>query len=131
MMLQQTLERCGLWLSRQALFTLLTIAIFLGITVGFWTAPSARSTTSKNGAAGRGADGAFVACSQASIDLLAELTGTQLKRLLRASDAYIVYGPDEFGEFQLRFKVDRREAALAQLRASPGVSRVTNFPDCP
>ena len=118
------LERSGLWLSRQAGFTLVTLVIFLGIAVGLWRGrPGEGSGT-------RGL-GAPAACSQVSVDFAASATGSQIKRLLRAQDGYIVYGPDEFGAFQLRFADAARPGAAERLRADPVIASVQDHADCP
>lgn len=122
--MRQFLERCGLWLSRQATFTLVTLLVFLGIAAGLWhslpgTADGSRGT------------GPAAACSHVSVDFAPSASSDSIKRLLRAEDAYIVYGPDEFGAFQLRFSDRTRTEGPERLRADPAIDTVQNHAFCP
>jgi hypothetical protein len=121
---RQFLERCGLWLSRQAAFTLVTLLVFLGIAAGLWR--SLPGTSDGTRGVGPGA-----ACSHVSVDFAPAASLHSIKRLLRAEDAYIVYGPDEFGAFQLRFSDRARADGPARLRADPAIDTVQNHADCP
>ena len=125
--MRQFLERCGLWLSRQAAFTLVTLLLFLGIAAGLWKGMPSHVHTKEGG---RGV-AAVAACSHASVDFAPEATSEAIKRLLRAEDAYIVYGPDEFGAFQLRFSERARADGPARLRTAPAIEMVQNHTACP
>ncbi len=118
------LERSGLWLSRQAGFTLTTLVIFLGTAVGLWR--------------GRPPDGIHAqgldipaACSQVSVAFAAFATASQIKSLLRAQGAYIVHGPDESGVYQLRFAKAARTDAARRLRADPVIDSARDQANCP
>ncbi len=125
--MRQFLDRCGLWLSRQATFTLVTLLVFLGIAVGLWHSLPSR-TNGKDGSRGVGP---AAACSHVSVDFAPAAPSDSIKHLLRAEDAYIVYGPDEFGAFQLRFSERTRTDGPARLRTDPAIDTVQNHADCP
>lgn len=117
------LEKTGLWLSCQATFTLFTLLIFVGIAVGLWTGRQPRTDGTRGSAP-------TSACSHVSVDFAATATGDGIKRLLRAADAYIVYGPDEFGAYQLRFAESTRADGPRQLKASPVIASLQDHAGC-
>lgn len=118
------LDAAGLWLSCQATFTLFTLLIFGGVAVGLWTGRQARADGSRGAAP-------TAACSHVSVDFAPMATGEDIKRLLRAADAYIVYGPDEFGAYQLRFADSTRADGPQQLKASPVIASLQDHAACP
>lgn len=134
------LEWCGLRLSAGARLTLITLLIFLGITSGFLYALHRVAGKEKQPTAGapsnvvhRGADIAAInaVCAHIAVDFAPTATAGELKRLLRAADAVVLYGPDEFGRFQLRLADGPRGDGTEVLRGSTLVDRITPYPDCP
>jgi hypothetical protein len=118
------LERSGLWLSRQAGFTLITLVIFLGTAVGLWRGRP------PGGIRAQGLDIPAV-CNQVSIAFAASATAGQIKELLRSKGGYIVHGPDEFGVYQLRFAEAARTDAARQLSADAVIASVRDHANCP
>ena len=93
-------------MSAHAVFCLLTLMLLAGLVFGLGVVLSAIHGPAKPGAAGSGAtrgDGAQALCTHASAAFDPRLDVQAMSRLLRSEDAWILYGPDEFGEFQLRF----------------------------
>lgn len=108
-------------LAAKARLTLLTLLILMGVT---WGLLLARSTTTPEGdAAVNRSSGSTSLCKHASIAFAPSLSVQQMGQLMRAEDAHILYGPDEFGEYQLRFASHVAvPAAIARLQSQPGVT---------
>ena len=116
-------------MSAHALFSLLTLLVLTGLTVGLWSARPSAGTASTSSAT-RGT-GAASLCSHVSVGFAGDLTLQQLGSLLRTEDAYILYGPDEFGEYHLRFAsgIDPAQAIQA-LGLHSQIVRVNAHPQC-
>ena len=129
MKLEKALLACSGWMSKHALFCLLTLLILLGLTLGLWWAhPSSRQSTA--GSATR-SSGSHQLCQHASVAFSPDLSISELSRLLRAEDAHILYGPDEFGEYQLRVASSTPVAqALQSLKARTEITALTIHPQC-
>ena len=129
MKLEKALLACSTQMSRHAQFCLMTLLLLMGLTLGLWWAQPAQSAPG-GGAATRGSAGSGL-CQHASVAFAPELTVQALSRLLRAEDAHILYGPDEFGEYQLRFGSSSPLAqSLQSLQARSDVVSVTAHPQC-
>lgn len=128
MKLEKALLACSTQMSRHALFCLMTLLLLMGLTLGLWwaqPAPSAPDSAATRGSAGSGP------CQHASVAFAPGLSVQALGRLLRAEDAHILYGPDEFGEYQLRFGSSSPLAqSLQSLQARSDVVSVTAHPQC-
>lgn len=127
MKLERALLACSARLSQHALFCLLTLLVLLGLTLGLWWVQPAPA---KADSSTRGSGNAAL-CQHASVAFAADLTVRALSRILRAEDAHILYGPDEFGEYQLRFGHSTPVAqTLASLKTRTEVTSVTAHPQC-
>lgn len=134
--LNRFLERRGQWLSENATLTLVTLLVFLGITVGFGYSLHAihvkeKALASDAGVASRGGIGRMETCAHAAVDFEPDASAAAIRGALRAAEAVVTYGPDEFGRYQLRLSGGTRGAGIAALRASSVVSSVTAYPECP
>jgi len=124
--LHHYLLKCSSRFSQHAWLSLLTILLLMGSALGLWWAhPSSATGAEKT----RSAVGASL-CSHASLALHPQTTVEQLKRMLKAEDALIQYGPDEFGEFQLRFGATEPSAAAQRLRERAEVVDVIEHRQC-
>lgn len=127
---RKPLLACSQHLAQKARLVLLTLLILIGVAWGLWLArPSqvgdGQTATTRSG-------GSATLCKHASVAFAPELPIQQIGQLLRAEDAYIMYGPDEFGEYQLRFANHTPvEQAIAHLRSQHGVLDVIANPHCP
>ncbi len=127
---RKPLLACSHHLSQKARLALLTLLILIGVTWGLWLARPSQLADSQTATTRSG--GSTTLCKHASVAFAPELSIQQMGQLLRAEDAYIMYGPDEFGEYQLRFASHTPvEQAMAHLRAQPGVLDVMANPHCP
>jgi hypothetical protein len=136
--LNRFLERRGRWLSENATLTLATLVVFLGITAGFGYALHAihrkeRAAAGDTAAASRGGGlgGAIETCAHAAVDFEPDASAAAIRRALRAAEAVVTYGPDEFGRYQLRLSGGAQGAGVASLRASGVASSVGAYPECP
>ena len=134
--LNKLLLRCSKWMAAHATLCLLTLMILLGLTVGLWNArlhPSKGDVlfgVATEASATRGSS-APVLCGHVSVAFDPQLSVQQMSRVLRAEDAWIVYGPDALGEYQLRFSsaVPAAEASRS-LQAYPEVKQLKANPQC-
>ena len=132
MKLEKSLLWCSRKMSAHALFSLLTLLVLTGLTVGLWSArPSAGTASTSSTASATRGSGAASLCSHVSVGFAGDLTLQQLGSLLRTEDAYILYGPDEFGEYHLRFAsgIDPAQAIQA-LGLHSQIVRVNAHPQC-
>lgn len=132
------LERRGRWLSQNATLTLTTLVVFLGITAGFGYSLQAihqkQKTVASDAAVasrGGGIGGAVETCAHAAVDFEPDASASNIRRALRAAEAVVTYGPDEFGRYQLRLSDGAQGAGVASLRASGVASSVSAYPECP
>ena len=100
MKLETPLLSCSRYMSAHALLSLLTLLLLLGLCLGLWWVSPRPAAASSVGT--RSAGGGTL-CQHASVAFDPALSVHALSRLLRAEDAHILYGPDEFGDYQLRF----------------------------
>lgn len=129
MKLEKALRPCSAWLSEHAQLCLLTLLLLLGLTLGLWQAQPVTVLSPETATRG---GGPATLCQHASIAFAPDLRAADLSRILRAENAHIVYGPDEFGEYQLRFGSDIQPAqAVASLQARAQVQSITAHTDCP
>lgn len=129
MKLEKILLGCSTQMSKHAMFCLLTLLILLGLTLGLWWAHPAPSLKSGDGST-RGS-GAVSLCAHASAAFSPTMSVQALSRLLRAEDAHILYGPDEFDEYQLRVSSSTSLAqALQSLQARPEVTSLRVHSQC-
>lgn len=129
MKLEKLLLDCSGLLSRHALFCLLTLLILLGLTLGLWWVHPAAASKNSDGST-RGSSTSTL-CAHASVAFNPSLSVSALSRLLRAEDAHILYGPDEFDEYQLRISSGTAVAqALQSLQAHAEVSSLRAHPQC-
>ena len=127
MKLEKLLLACSGLLSRHALFCLLTLLILLGLTLGLWWVHPAAASKNSDGST----RGSSNLCAHASVAFNPSLSVSALSRLLRAEDAHILYGPDEFDEYQLRISSGTAVAqALQSLQARAEVSSLRAHPQC-
>ena len=100
-----------------------------GCNLGLWLARP--NGAGENVGVGTRSGGITALCKHASIAFLPSLSIQQVSQLMRAEDAHILYGPDEFGEYQLRFSSHVAvPAAIARLQSQSGVIDVVPTPDC-
>ena len=127
--LQRPLLACSTHLANKARLCLLTLLIMMGVAWGLWLLRP--HSNSDAGAASTRSGAAVTLCKHASIAFEPQLSVQQMGQLLRAEDAYILYGPDEFGEYQLRFGTSIAvDQALARLKTHALVEHVTPNPAC-
>ncbi|MDH0373691.1 hypothetical protein N7340_18315 [Comamonas aquatica] len=128
MKLERILLKTSRWLSAHASFSLLTLMVLLGLLTGLWKARDAilgSSSSLSRSAAGQ------VQCAQATAAFMPGTTMTQLTALLTEEDAHLLYGPDEFGRYQLRFASDIDPVpAIARMAQNPMVKNVTAIEGC-
>lgn len=128
--IQAPLLTCANLLAQKARLSLLTLLILMGVTWGLWQASPNATTQSTTATTRSGA--AHSLCKQASVAFSDQLSVQQMGQILRAEDAYILYGPDEFGEYQLRFASHAAvPAALARMQSQPGIESLMPNPNCP
>lgn len=127
--IQKQLLTCSHLLAAKARLTLLTLLILMGVTWGLWLARP--SGVGESEGVGTRSGGITALCKHASIAFLPSLSIQHVSQLMRAEDAHILYGPDEFGEYQLRFSSHIAvPAAIARLQSQSGVIDVVPNPDC-
>lgn len=127
MKLEKALLTCSGKLSQHATFCLLTLLLLCSLTLGLWWAHPASVTN----APGKTRGSAAVLCHHVSVAFVPTLSVDQLSRLLRAEDAHILYGPDEFGEYQLRVGSSTAlSQAVASLQQRKEVASMTEHPQC-
>ena len=127
--IQKQLLTCSHLLAAKARLTLLTLLILMGVTWGLWLARP--NGAGENVGVSTRSGGITALCKHASIAFLPSLSIQQVSQLMRAEDAHILYGPDEFGEYQLRFSSHVAvSAAIARLQSQSGVIDVVPNPDC-
>ena len=127
MKLEKALLTCSGKLSQHATFCLLTLLLLCSLTLGLWWA----HPTAVNAAPGKTRGSASMACHHVSVAFAPSLSVEQLSRLLRAEDARILYGPDEFGEYQLRIGSSTPVAqAIASLQQRKEIASMTEHPQC-
>lgn len=128
--IQNSLLTCSRLLAHKARLTLLTLLILMGVTWGLWQSrpgvlPAGSASSTRSGASA-------ALCKHASIAWAPDTTVEHMSHLLRAEDAYILYGPDEFSEYHLRFASHTAiPAAMARLQAQPAVRELLANPYCP
>lgn len=128
MKLEFLLLRTSRWLSAHAMFCLLTLLIALGIALGLWAARSRLVADSGNSTRSAAAQHL---CAHASVRWDGATTLAQFNDLLREEDARVLYGPDEFGDFQLRFGSSMDVAQSVQrLRSQPQVRALQHHTQC-
>ena len=131
MKLEKAMLCCSTQMSKHATFCLLTLLLLLGLTLGFWWARPDHSALSGAGASATRGGTATSLCTHASIALHSDTTVRQLSQLLRAEDAHVLYGPDEFGDYQVRFGSGTLPAqAIERLQSRPEVAQLTAHPAC-
>ena len=129
MKLERLLLPTSRWLSAHATFCLMTLLIFLGIALGLWQGHQNYSSVSKGTT--RSAASTSV-CAQASLRFSPQTTLSDLSQLLREEDAHLLYGPDEFGEYQLRFASSMDVShAISRMQQHPLVEHLRAHPACP
>ena len=115
-------------MSKHAWFCLLTLLMLLGLLLGLWQvqpAPIIKDAGTRGVGVGLGL------CPHASVAFSPSLAVDGLSRLLRAEDAHILYGPDEFGEYQLRVSSSTPVSqAMAALKARVEVISITEHSQC-
>lgn len=127
--LQNALLTCSRHLAQKARLTLLTLLILMGVTWGLWlarphTLPEGGTSSTRSGASA-------TLCKHASIAFSPDTTVAQMSQMLRAEDAYILYGPDEFSEYHLRFASHAAiPSAMARMQALPQVRDLIANPHC-
>ncbi len=129
------LERRGLWLSKNATLTLVTLIVFLGITAGFVYAlmrVEAEKRKAQGGTivATRGASALLPFCAHAAVDFDPAATMFDIRQVMRAAEGFVTYGPDEFGRFQIRLAGGANGAGAQTLRASAVVASIKTYPEC-
>lgn len=130
MKLEEPLLRCARFMSAHALLCLLTLLVMLGLTLGLWHAVPRTAATTTDGT--RSSGNASTLCQHAAVALDPTLSVQALSRLLRAEDAHILYGPDEFGDYHLRFGSQTPPAmGIQSLQARPEVQSIQAHPQCP
>lgn len=130
MKLETPLLSCSRYMSAHALLSLLTLLLLLGLCLGLWWV-SPRPGAAATGDATRSAGGGTL-CQHAAVAFDPALSVHALSRLLRAEDAHILYGPDEFGDYQLRFGSSTPPALGVQsLRARAEVQSIQVHAQCP
>lgn len=127
MKLEKALLTCSGKLSQHATFCLLTLLLLSSLTLGLWWAhPAAVSERP-----GKTRGSAAMLCHHVSVAFAPALSVGQLSRLLRAEDAHILYGPDEFGEYQLRMGSNTPiSQAIASLQQRQEITSLTEHPQC-
>ena len=129
MKLEKMLLGCSSQMSKHAMFCMLTLLILLGLTLGLWWAHPAAAPKNADGST-RGSGGGTL-CAHASATFDPALNVQALGRLLRAEDAHILYGPDEFGDYQLRLSSSSDVAqALQSLQARPEITALRVHSQC-
>ena len=123
--------RLGSVLAGQPWLVLVTLLLAGGIALAFW---QARARIERQARAGdetflRGS-AARLPCAQATLVPDPAAPVAAFAALLLQQRAFVSNGPDEFGEWQLRFRSAERREAIAALRRSPLVLRVTDLPAC-
>ena len=131
MKLEKPLLYCARYMSAHALLCLMTLLLLLGLSLGlWWVSPRAAASSTSPGSATRGGS-ANGWCQHASVAFDPALSVQELSRLLRAEDAHILYGPDEFGEYQLRFGSAIPPAlGLQSLQARTEVQSLQAYTQC-
>lgn len=129
MKLETPLLSCSRYMSAHAQLSLLTLLLLLGLCLGlWWVSPSPATAATGDGT--RSAGGGTL-CQHASVAFDPALSVHALSRLLRAEDAHILYGPDEFGDYQLRFGSSTPPALGVQsLRARAEVQSIQVHAQC-
>lgn len=127
--IQNTLLTCSRHLAQKARLALLTLLILMGVTWGLWMArPSA---VAEAGASSTRSGASAALCKHASIAFAPQTTIEQMSQILRAEDAYILYGPDEFSEYHLRFANHAViPSAMTRMQALPQVHDLIANPHC-
>ena len=129
MKLETPLLSCSRYMSAHAQLSLLTLLLLLGLCLGLWWV-SPNPATAATGDGTRSAGGGTL-CQHASVAFDPALSVHALSRLLRAEDAHILYGPDEFGDYQLRFGSSTPPALGVQsLRARAEVQSIQVHAQC-
>lgn len=130
MKLEKPLLCCARLMSAHALLCLLTLLVLLGLTLGLWNAAPRTTVVAADGTRSSGT--AATLCQHAAVAFDPALSVHALSRLLRAEDAHILYGPDEFGDYHLRFGSATPPAmGLQSLQARAQVQSVRPNPQCP
>lgn len=125
------LRRCGALLSLHAWLVLCTLLIFAALALSFLGARAELRQKTAGQPASRSLSGLRPLCAHVALDLRGDATIDDVSQLLRRQDATVSYGPDEFGEFQVRINNGDRNRAIAALAASPLVQRAKPLPACP
>lgn len=128
--------RARQWLSSHASLCLVILVIPIGITTGLGLAlekiASQRSGRVQAPVHGTrpGSREASAACAHAVLDFEASATASSIKDLLLSLDARVIYGPDEFGRFQVRLASGATGQGMDMLRTSGLVMQLENYPEC-
>ena len=129
MKLEKMLLGCSSQMSKHALFCMLTLLILLGLMLGLWWAHPATAPKNTDGSTRGSSSGTL--CAHASATFGPALSVQALGRLLRSEDAHILYGPDEFGDYQLRLSSSTDLAqALQSLQARPEITALRVHSQC-
>lgn len=136
MILKKLLDKCAELMSKHESLCLLTLMVFLGLLVGLWNARATSNTLfsvakdPKSQEQSRGAT-AQPLCVHASVAFDPKLSVQQMSRVLRSEEAWIVFGPDAFGEYQVRFSnaVSPAEGVRA-LQGHSEIAAVKGNPQC-
>jgi hypothetical protein len=69
-------------------------------------------------------------CAHAAVDFEAFASAMAVRQLLLAVDAQVMYGPDEFGRFQVRLAAGSSGPGMEMLRRSALVRRLESYTGC-
>lgn len=124
-------------LSTHASVCLVALVIPIGLTAGFGFAleriASLRSepTSELGGGTAAGAKDSPAICAHAALEFEAYATAAAIRDLLLALEARVIYGPDEFGRFQVRLASGATGRGMHLLSTSALVMQLESFPACP
>ena len=133
MKLEKLLLSSSRRMSAHAKFCLLTLLILMGLTIGLWSTRQApvQQTSGNAGTPTVRGDANAQYCSHVAVGFDPQISMQQLARILRAEDASIVYGPDEFGDYHLRFaRGISPQQGIQSLRARAQVRQATAHREC-
>lgn len=132
--IEKFLLRVSHGFSVKAVFCLLTLMMLAGLTFGLLKGRDdilKQTPKAANGAPLQRGGLATGTCTHAAVRFDPQLSVDQMSRLLRGEDALIVYGPDEFSAYQVRFGTGvTKEDGIRNLQAHPEVKSIVANAQC-